>query len=202
MKRLKEKVSCAIVLTCLSLPAVSSAVPVLSFGSAPTDFSVSHTVGDSFGLDVWLSGLSDVDLGGFELSLMFDAAPIGYTGTTFSDDLLSNNFFGSQASTVGAGRVDFSGVSLATDLSQQADALKLFTLNFDAQSVGVSNLVFTSTLFSNEVPLSFDAETRRATVTVEAALPPVSVSEPETLSLFVVIGAVLLGWVRRRRLDR
>ncbi|MEJ2755420.1 MAG: hypothetical protein P8104_06195 [Gammaproteobacteria bacterium] len=202
MKMIKEALSSAIVLASLSMPTVSNAVPRLSFGSASTDFSVTHSVGDTFGLEVWLSGLNDVDLGGFELSLAFDASPIAYTSTTFSDELLSNDFFGLQANEVGAGHIDLSGVSLATDLSQQADTLHLFTLNFDAQNVGVSELTFTNTLFSDALAQAFEAEAHRATVTVTSTPPSVNVSEPETVSIFFVLGAVMLGGVRRWRLSQ
>lgn len=186
-------VVCTLGMTCVA--TVTQAAPILSFNNAQTDIAQTYQVGDTISLGVWLSGLEDVDLGGFDLNLVFNNAVSQFQNATFSADL-DDSLFGDLAIVrPDANSLNLSGVSYDWDLSDQANEVQLFSLEFIAGSVGTSVLSFGSSLFSDGLGLELLTDNFMATLTVEGT--PTPVDEPGTLAM-LACGLALLT-VRRFR---
>lgn len=170
----------------------AQAAPILSFNNAQGNFSQTYNVGDTILLDVWLSGLTDADMGGFDLNLTFDNAVSTFSSATFSSALDDSLFADLQILRPNADALSLAGVSLAFDLSGQADNLQLFSLVFTAGSAGTSVLGFDFSLFSDAFGSELLTENYIATLTVEA---PAAVDEPGT---FLLLGLGLAMIASRR----
>lgn len=183
------------------LPTTTNAMPILSFSSGGGGLTQMHNVGDLITLDVWISGLdgSDTtggaDLGGFDFDVNFDGSVAGYLNSTFNS-ALSADFFGLAATPGGLNSVNFSGVSLSFDLSGQADAFPLFSLDFSADQVGTSFLNFSNILLSDSFAAPLLVDDFTATLIIEADPITANVSEPGMLGL-LMLG--LMGPVLTRR---
>jgi hypothetical protein len=98
----------------------------------------------------------------------------------------------------GANSVELAGGFLSFDLSDQADAFQIATLNFSASSVGSSIIEMTNVVLSDGSGLTeLGFESFTATITVVDTEPPAPVSEP---SAFVALmsGLFILAGIRKR----
>ena len=202
MNTIKKIMAVGLVAASCNLLATSAcAAPVLSFGNSGSNSSHTYQVGDTVSLDLWISGLdgSDdlggLDLAGFDLNLSFNGGVTGYQNTVFSTDLDDSVFYGLLANPTSGNDVNLFGLSLLGDLSLQASQLKLFTLNFSADSAGVSTLKLDDFILSNSWFREFASDNYLAEITVTDK----SVSVPEPSALSLLLGALALVFVRRRR---
>jgi hypothetical protein len=202
MKLVKKMMAVGLVAGAFNLLAASAyAAPVLSFGNSGSNTSHSYQVGDTVSLDLWLSGLDGtddlggLDLGGFEMNLSFNGGVTGYQNTLFSTDLDDSLFYGLVADPTSSSSLNLSGLSLLWDFSSQASQLKLFTLNFSADQAGVSILTLDDFILSNSWGIEFGSDNFLAEITVIDK----SVSVPEPSALALLLSALALVFVRRRR---
>lgn len=203
MKQIKKIIAVGLVAGVFNLLAASAyATPVLSFGNSGGDSAHTYQVGDTVSLDLWISGLDStddlggLDLAGFDMNLSFNGGVTGYQNTLFSTDLDDSLFFGLTAMPTSGNGLNLSGLSLLWDLSPQASAFKLFTLNFSADNAGVSTLKLDDFILSNSWGEAFASANYLAEITVTDK--SVSVPEPGTLGL--LFSALALVFLRRRNL--
>lgn len=203
MKQIKKIIAVGLVAGVFNLLAASAyAAPVLSFGNSGGDSAHTYQVGDTVSLDLWISGLDStddlggLDLAGFDMNLSFNGGVTGYQNTLFSTDLDDSLFFGLTAMPTSGNGLNLSGLSLLWDLSPQASAFKLFTLNFSADNAGVSTLKLDDFILSNSWGEAFASANYLAEITVTDK--SVSVPEPGTLGL--LFSALALVFLRRRNL--
>ena len=80
------------VIALVSLWGISSAnaTPVLSFDASNADITKNYQVGDTIVMELWISGLTDIDLAGFDLGLSFTSAVSSYQSTDFLHLLMLN----------------------------------------------------------------------------------------------------------------
>jgi hypothetical protein len=170
------------------------AVPMLSFNGSNADISQTYDRGDLFSLDLWVSGLENDDLGAFSMNIEFDGGVTDFLSGSFDSnltDLLASPIVDSTNS------VELAGGFLSFDLSNQADAFQIATLNFNASSVGTSIIDITNIVLSDESGLiELDYEQFYAAITVVDADPPVSVSEPPLLIVLLSGLFALAGMCR------
>lgn len=174
------------VIALVSLWGISSAnaIPVLSFDASNADITKNYQVGDTIVMELWISGLTDIDLAGFDLGLSFTPAVSSYQSTDFAPELSDQDFILLDDWLVNPGELNLSGVSLAPDLSAQADVLRIATLSFTALSAGSSWLSFDYSLLSDEFAEAFASTNFGATINVSNR--PVTVPEPSALLLLIL----------------
>lgn len=172
-----------------------SATPILSFNASNADISKNYWVGDAIVMELWISGLTDIDLAGFDLALDFDPLLIGYQSTLFAPTLEDEDFIMLEDWLISSGTLVLTGVSLAADLSAQMDAFRIATLAFTALSAGTSWLSIDSSLLSDAFADSFTASHFAANISI--AQPMVTVSEPS--SLLLALGFIVALSLRRSR---
>lgn len=161
------------------------AAPVVSIEPENQLFSV----GSSFEVDIDISGLETLDLGGFDFDLEFDPAVIEYQSYIIGPGLLDpiDLSFGNGAD----GILSLSAVSGALDLSTQPDAFTLATVSFDAIQSGTSPLTITNLDLSDELGGALTASVGNGSIAVPA---------PGTLLLVPFGLGILL--MRRRQSGR
>jgi hypothetical protein len=170
------------------------AIPTLSFNGSSTDISQTYNTGDLFSLDLWMSGLENDDLGAFSLNIDFAGGVTDFLSGSFNSgftDLLALPIDD------GANSVELAGGFLSFDLSGQADAFQLATLNFSANSVGTSVIDITNFVLSDGYATELSADSFNANITVVDVDPPASVSEPSTL-VMLLSGLLLFTGLRKR----
>lgn len=179
--------------------ASSSASAAIVFDPASKDV----TVGDSFSIDVVISGLGAgiaPSVGGFDLSVGYDPGIVTPTGVVFGPFLGDPLLFEALTGFGGApGSLDFFEISLLPffDLDAlQPDSFTLATLLFDATGIGVTDLTFAAGLGGIALADAFGLELAPdfgpAAPITSAPKPgedPV-IPEPGTLVLF----GSALGW--------
>lgn len=200
----KAQVKKILAVSVLGLVATSTyATPVLSFGNSGSNVAHSYNVGDTVSLDLWISGLDGtdgdglggLDFAGFDMNLSFNGAVTSYQNASFSTDLDSSLFYGLLANPTSSNSLNLSGLSLAWDLSGQANALKLFTLAFTAGQAGISTIKLDDFLLSDSWGTEFSSNSYLAEITVKDK----SASVPEPSSLGLLVAALALLLVRGRK---
>lgn len=183
------KVISAGILAC-GLSCNSFAAPILSFNNQNAALEQNYYLGDNISLELWISGLDSADLGGFDIGFVFDQAITPFGSVLFNDDWLD---FGGSLS--GAGTLNLASLSSHFDLSSQADALHLATLNFSASAVGSSLLAFSSVLLSDGLGFELSAQDFAATLNVSAQPDGNQIPEPGSLAL-LLLGALAVRMSR------
>ena len=173
----------------------ANAAPVLSFDASNADISKQYSMGEAIVMELWISGLTDIDLAGFDLALTFDPLLLGYQSTSFAATLESEDFIMLEDWLFSPGALVLTGVSLAADLSAQMDAFRIATLAFTTLSAGASWLSIDSSLLSDAFAESFTANHFAANISI--AQPMVTVSEPS--SLLLALGFIVALSLRRSR---
>lgn len=159
----------------------ANATPILSFDASDADISKNYWVGDSIVMELWISGLADIDLAGFDLTLSFNPLVTGYQSTSFAPTLNDEDFIELEDWLLNSSTLILTGVSLAPDLSAQADTFRIATIAFTALSAGSSLLSFDSSLVSDEFAAAFVTTNFAANITVKDR--QIAVSEPGALLL-------------------
>lgn len=175
--------------------------------------SPSVSVGDSFDVDIVISGLDNgaaPSVGAFDIFLDYDDSVLVATSATFSSFLDGGVFFGSLQDTVfSTGQVNVAEISfLEGSLTQcffcvapflddiQPDTFTLFTLSFNAIGAGNSGLDFgfvdikDSDLGATELPVTANNG--------GVDVLPNDVPEPNAI-LLIAIGLVSAGFLKRNR---
>lgn len=179
-------------------------VSAITIGFSPDSESV--LVGESFDVDVYVSGLSaagDV-VSAFDLDVAYDESLLSATGVQFTDNLGMTSFFEAFvfSDLTLPGIVNFAELSLLPDAEllslQPDDSVLIASLSFTAIADGISELFFVpDSVFGIDVKgnnadiLAFDS-VNIASVTISAAAVPA----PGTLLL--MLGG-LLGAVAQKR---
>jgi hypothetical protein len=168
------------------------------------------TVGDSFAVDVVVSGLPEAELGpevvsAFDLDVLYDATVLAAIDFQFSDALGSIDIDALTSTWITPGRIDFASLSFLDTASllslQSVEQLVLGRLLFDAIGIGSSLLTFDTATSPGAHLVGSDpfgaltlSDIGFAQISV---VGPASVPEPTTLWL-MLSGVVLMAWSRRR----
>lgn len=130
-------------LFCISI-VVSTRVSAVSLNFVPSEQTLG--VGNQAMVDVVVSELGGTLVGAFDFSVNFEPSIVSFSNSSFGIEL------GGPAQSIqatlepGPGTVNFSEVSLVPDLTTVQDGtsdLTLFSITFDALSIGTSPLSFT-----------------------------------------------------------
>ncbi|ALS98090.1 PEP-CTERM sorting domain-containing protein [Lacimicrobium alkaliphilum] len=182
MDKLTKIITAGIIACGLSYSSV--AAPILSFNNEAAAVEQNYYLGDNISLELWISGLDSSDLGGFDIGFVFDHAITSFQSVLFNDDWLDFGY-----SLGGAGTLNLASLSSQFDLSTQADALHLATLNFSADAVGSSMIAFSDVLLSDGFGFELSAQHFAATLNVSAQPDGNPVPEPGTIAL-LLLGAL------------
>lgn len=185
----------------LAAAALLASAPFASVWAAtlslqPSTASVAQ--GGSFTVDLLVSDLgANDDLGAFDLSVLFDASVLqfsGYTLGTGLGDTAAGEAFDASLGLTGNGVLNLSQVSLLWDLSSQAGSFKLATLTFTASQVGTGALSIGGVTLGDAWGAPVSATTLGGSVAVTPAVP-----EPQALALMLAgLGVVGVAAARRR----
>jgi hypothetical protein len=177
------------------LPSTASA---LSLTFAPS--TSTGTVGDSFTVDVVVSGLIDGEaVGTYDLDITFDDAVVSgesiAVGPGLGAPTLSIEF-----DAFSGGVADISETSLIVDFASlkalQGDGFTLATLTFRGKASGSSGLAFSQQLFGDQNGDAMAVAAESGSIQVEGAGTLPGVPEPATLLLMLTGG--VLATTRRR----
>lgn len=180
-----------------TLLALCTAQPASAITVAFNPSSQSVSVGSATTVDLIISGLGDgiaPSLGTFDLDVGFDPTILGFSGTTFGNQLDLFGFGDVQFATPGVGTVNMFELSLdfAEDLDTlQADSFVLAILSFNALSPGSSPLSFSVNALGDSIGDPLQADLVMGSVGV--------VPEPAALSLMGVGILCVAAMVKRRR---
>lgn len=168
------------------------------------------TLGDSFAIDVVVSGLPEAQFGAevvsaFDLDVLYDASVLTATDFQFSDALGAIGIDALTSAWLEPGRVDFASLSFLDPASllslQNVEQLVLGRLLFEAIGIGSSLLTFDTATSPGAQLVGSDPFTSLPLTDIGAAqisvIGPVSVPEPTTLWL-MLSGVALMVWSRRR----
>ncbi|WP_102796300.1 hypothetical protein [Bowmanella denitrificans] len=191
MKKLTALVSTTLLAFYLSLSA--QAAPILAFSNDGSAVSQTITQGDNVSLELWVSGLENVNLGGFDIELFFDPSVSLFQSALFSAEWLDFSDL-----IVAGNRLSLASVSSLFDLSTQPDSLLLATLQFSAGAVGTSLVNFGNILLSDELAQPFSTDWAAATIEVQAN--STGIPEPQTWLLMLL--AIALIRLQRSRTYR
>lgn len=154
-------------------------------------------VGESFDLDLTLSGLELIDIAYFTVDVLFDPSVAMFTGASFGDGL--GDFSAGEALDISLpaepGLLNFSVQSLLTDFSTQADSLSLATLSFASLAPGDLRIEFGLSEFEDADFNLLDVTANAGNVSVVSS--PSMVPVPASLIL-LASGFVLMGGARTR----
>jgi hypothetical protein len=171
------------------IAATSSWAIGLSF--SPQD--IQTEVGESFAVDLVVSGLQETNLAGFDLIVNFDDTILSFLGYTLGDGLGESMDF--SLGDLDAGMVYLSEMSFLWDLSFQPDRFSLATLSFEGMSRGASDLFFSDVTLSDDWGDQLDAILDPSSIMIVDGTNPVP--EPTTMTLFGV-GLILMAGVNRK----
>jgi len=158
------------------------AAPILSFNNSQTNISEIVYVGDTITLELWFSGFDTIDVGGFQFLLNFNDT-VTSLATLEKNDTLTEFDIYDVFNTGNA--VDSYAVAFADDLSSQADAFKIATLSFLASNVGISELLFSDLIVSDENAQAIDLTMFQGQIAV-IDNTNISVPAPTSLSIFLL----------------
>jgi hypothetical protein len=186
---------CIFFLTFLCL-AGNSHPSTLSFH--PSDPDV--TIGDSFEIDVVISGLEYSDLSAFDIDVLYDHTLMEFEDYHLGDalgDIDSGDAWDLSLGKIAEGQIDLSELSFLSDFRSQPDAFTLATLSFVGTHLGTADL-----WFSENFSLS-DSDEWGSPLTADLGAGSVAIHPvPEPGSL-VLLGSGLIalaGWRRKRQL--
>lgn len=129
---------------------VAAAMVYATAGSATAGFFYfdpyppALSVGDTFDFNLWVGGLTDSgpqSLKSYTLDVAFDSTILAATGVTFGTELGGGGAGSTQSSTISAGSVLISEVSLLSDLTLdtlQPDSFLLATIAMEAIGPGLT----------------------------------------------------------------
>tara|TARA_R110002012_G_scaffold123212_3_gene273564 strand:- start:2390 stop:3001 length:612 start_codon:yes stop_codon:yes gene_type:complete len=161
----------------------ANALPILSFNNAQSNVNETANIGDTIIFELWFSGLENVDVGGFEFLLGFNDAVSPVDSAVGNASLDEFDFFDVMTN---SNNIDIYAVSLAADLSAQADEFMFATLSFMASGVGVSNLTFSNLIVSDLDALAMDISVFDAQITVVDDRNNTPVPTPTAWGIFLL----------------
>lgn len=186
MKQLKMWLITTALLLGLGMTS-SMAAPILSFEAQEQDLVVDASIGDTFTLSLWISGLDNSeDLGGFDIDTQISgSATTNIEGFDFASPLSEFDLL----SLTPDNPVNIAGVSFALDLSAQADAFSLLSFDFLISDFGTTVLEVSSAVLSDAFALDLGFTGFSATVNV--AQPPTGVNAPASALMFLLLSGAL-----------
>lgn len=176
----------------------AEAIPIVSVSPSST----SVAVGDTFSIDILVSGLgAGEEVGGYSLFLAFDSSKI--KGTGYTDDPDSKMSPGTAFPPVGFGAGGASPLELffvadaGTDLSTQGGGFRLARVTFEAIAPGLSRLKLSKigSFLSDGAGADLPATAQHGSVCVG---DPAGCKVPEP-GLLALLGAGLSAFAMRRR---
>ena len=176
----------------LALSLGVQAAPVVSLQPS----TGTHTVGDTFSVELLGTGL--IDVYAFQFALNFTSGVLGVSGVSEGDALSSVNttFFVPGAADNGAGTLELSGNTLIGAVSGFSGDGWLATIDFQALGVGVGSVQLTDVLFLDSLLNIIDVTSQDARFVIESAGGTVSL--PSSFSLVALGLCAALALSRRR----
>jgi hypothetical protein len=170
-----------------------------------TPVSQTVPVGSSVSVELWVSGLTGtgpgVDLGDWAVQISYDDTIVSNTSNSFGTGLgssLQSDF--SVSGLIDMDEVSFEGLAF---FASQADSFRLATFNFDADSVGITDLSFV--VDPPFVPRAGDAtgaEIPLETVGARIAVTDGGTTVPESMGILPAAMAFALCCLAGARLRR
>ncbi|MGD2116998.1 MAG: cohesin domain-containing protein [Chromatiales bacterium] len=187
MKKFNEFVVRVCLLGALALGAGNASAAMLSFDGPST-----VTVGSTFSVDVVASGFDTLDLGGFDLDVLFDDTMLSFVDYSLGVELtdLSVGQLDLGLGEYATGVVNLAELSALLDFSAQPDEFVIATLTFAAPTKGVTTLDFGYVGLTDDLGLPI-------TDTSLGSLDISAVPEPAT-ALLLIPGLVGLVGLRRK----
>ncbi|WP_166165896.1 cohesin domain-containing protein [Pseudomaricurvus alcaniphilus] len=182
---------------CPLLAAPASAIPILSVDADPSTAGIqaarSIEVGDSFSVDIWVSGLSPPPgLGGFDFTLLFDPSLVAATG------VVSGGFFPVPLvllTSLAPGHVRYAEHFLLS--APPAIEGLLATVSFDALSSGNNSFIVDSSLTELTNPFAVELVFGSAAATITITNPNAGTLPTPATGLLLVLGLLGLRLARR-----
>lgn len=169
----------------------------ISLSFAPSASQI--MVGDSVDIDIMISGLEEIDIGDFDVTVGFDDSILDFDGYALGnglDDLLWGPGLDMSNGLQGSDRIHLAELSLTFGpYPSQLNFFSLGTLSFTAQNAGISDLSFLNVILSDGNWTPGELTATLSTGSVEVA----SVPEPASLLLFATGLAGLAGLRRKKR---
>ncbi|MBR9910696.1 MAG: hypothetical protein GYB33_10150 [Gammaproteobacteria bacterium] len=194
---------------CSLLAVPASAMPILSVDADPNTAGVqaarSVEVGDSFSVDIWVSGLSPPPgLEGFDFTLLFDSSLVAATG------VVSGGFFPVPlvlVTSLAPGGVRYAELALPlpppaplpvpAPLTPPAIEGLLATVSFDALSSGNDSFTFDPFLTVLSGPFGFPLTFDSAAATITITNPNAGTLPTPATGLLLVLGLLGLRLARK-----
>lgn len=189
--KLKKMITGCCAFVALALVSSQAWAISLSFDLA----SSSVSVGDSFDVDITISGLEFDDLSSFNFDVSYDSTVLAFDSYVLGPEL-TDSFWGQDDWSFGddgMGTVNLSEFSWLWDLSFQPDSFTLATVSFTGSAAGLSMLTLSNVILGDAWGAPLQADLYSGSVDVNAPVP-----EPGTILLFAT-GIVGLAGHRLRR---
>ena len=127
---------------------IATSVTLAAGQALAADFSFSDPgsvlQGDTFVVDLIVSGLASEDLGGFDLDISFDESLFTFNAYTLGTEL-EDAYYGSgdySSGVTSSGIVNIAEVATLLDLSFQPDSFVIASLEFVADNVGLGEFTY------------------------------------------------------------
>lgn len=189
MKVLRKMAVGACLLSLFSLFTVQAWAISLDFSPSSSTIGI----GESFTVDLVISGLTNDNVSGFDFLLGYDSSIVSFDSYVFGNELGDLILFDASDYSVGDNLVE---VSWLSDFDTQPDAFTLVSLVFTGLNLGTSNLGVSGLILSDD---GWPAQSIMATVGGGSIAVAAPVPEPTTMLLFGTGMAGLLGSRIRRK---
>ena len=185
----------AVLVAALFVPAKTEAVPLVSL--VPS--FQSGDIGDTFSVDLVISGLEGATVGGFDMDIAFNSAILGNASVVFGNGLGP----AITISDIAGGTIDLFQLSMLSLFGfndqllalQGGSSFTLATLTFLGQANGLSPLTITQAIFADGDGNALQVGTANGSIQIGDVTP---VPEPGTM-LLLGSGAVAAALRHRRQ---
>ncbi len=191
MKKEKQRMVFGLVVMCLIFISAGPA------GAISINFNPSYDEimgGESFEMDIIISGLDEVNVKFFEFDLVFDDAILDFTLYTLTDQLgeiAVYNAFDTSSGDLGGGLINIGLLSMLDNLTFQNDSFKLATLSFTGAAKGISDFSISNYTLWDEFGQDVGASVKKSASVYVDPVP-----EPST---YILLGCGLLGFIGFRK---
>ena len=198
MKKGKQLMVFGLVSICLIFVYIGPA-DAISINFYPSDTEIMG--GESFDMNIIISGLHDDNLMFFEFDLLYNDDVLDFTGVyTFTDQLgeiADDDAFDTSLGNLGGGLINIGLLSSLDNLTFQNDSFKMTTLSFTGAAKGISDFSISNYTLWDEFGQDVSANVQKSASVYVGSDP---VPEPST---YILLGCGLIGFIGvRKRIGR